>query len=205
MPSNIGVTALSGVDSGDFHRRFQIEWQDCSTAAIEVPVWSAPEVDLGEQFRKQFKELRNRADLPAETYALLLGASRRTLYHWLQTGRPREEAAETLELLAAWSSRLAHYVSGGELERLLDPKVPGSLGEYLIRKGRDVAEERSWEIVEEVSRPRKARRLEVLADYPSGEPPSASPEELKAALAAMATSREPVSRPPQGEPPELTY
>lgn len=204
MPSTLDFTPR--IDNDADLRQNVADWVDCSTVdPLSWEEWVVVQSDVGDRFSEQFEELRQRVALPAGKYALLLGASRRTLYHWLETGRPREVAAETLELLVTWSNRLSHHVSSVELERLFDPAVPGSPGEYLIRLGRDEAEDRVWEIVEDVSRPRKARRLEELADDMAGEPPKASPEELKAALDAMSTPREPVAIPPQSEPPELTY
>lgn len=161
--------------------------------------------DTGAVFAERFEALRQRLRLPVQKYARLLGTSRRTLYHWLETDRPQDFAVDRIDRLAEWVAELERHLTAAEIQRLLDPEAADSLGALLVDEGFDAAADRLRLLTEEAHRPRTARQLASLADDPTGEPPTSTPEELRAAFAAFATPRRPVRPPVKSEPPELTY
>lgn len=158
----------------------------------------------GARFAARFEALRGRLRLPIQKYARLLGTSRRTLYHWLETDRPQPLALDRIERLAEWVAELERHLTLAEIQLMLDPDTADSLGALLLGKGLDAAAERV-RVVTEAHRPRRAHRLDVLADDPAGEPPTATAEELRMAFAAFAQPRPSVLRSAESEPPELTY
>lgn len=198
-------------------------WHDQSSVDVTLAVWPATEAVVGgtrfapdapdvvalfatARFAERVEALRTRVRLPAQKYARLLGVSRRTLYHWLETGRSPARAVDRVEHLNAWVDELERHLSAGEIERLLDPDEPESIGALLVDHGVDAAAERVRLVAGEASRPRQARRLDTLADDPEGEPPTATPDELRAAFAAFAAPRRAAPRTcGESEPPELTH
>lgn len=192
-----------------------------STEALPGPcMWSArrrvtvrgPRLDLeaavstaaGVHFAERFEALRRRVRLPVQKYAKLLGTSRRTLYHWLETERPREAAVDRIERISELVDALERHVATSEIQELLDPEVADSLGALLLDQGFDAASERVRLLIEAADRPRIALRLDALEDEAEGEPPGATADELQVAFAAFGEQRPP--RPsPRTQPPELTH
>lgn len=158
----------------------------------------------GVHFAELFEALRMRVRLPVQKYAQLLGTSRRTLYNWLETERPRGVAVDRIERISELVDALERHVSTSEIQELLDPEVADSLGALLLDQGFDAASERVRLLIEAADRPRIALRLDALADEAEGEPPGATADELRAAFAAFGEQRPP--RPsPKYPPPELTH
>jgi transcriptional regulator with XRE-family HTH domain len=208
MPSAELLTPL--VD-GERDDSIFLLWDDASTACPPATPRRRFDVDVlpslsAPWFAERFEALRSRVRLPAEKYARLLGVSRRTLYHWRADGRPSAEAIDLVEHLSAWVDELERHVSASDIQQLLDPEREGSVGALLASHDLDAAADRFRHVAEEAARPRPALRLDVLADDPAGNPPSATPDELRAALEAFARPRRGAARPgAQTEPPELTH
>lgn len=214
MPSAELLTPL--VDARQ-DQRILLLWADASSVGAPavlrergkvLDLWLSEVVRQPEaaRFAECFYGLREQVRLPAEKYARLLGVSRRTLYNWLETGRPADQAVYLVERLGSWVDELEPYLTASDLRQLLDPEVAGSIGALLASQELDAAAELVRAVADEASRPRRARRLGVLADDPHGEPPSVTADELQAAFSAF-TSPRPASAQPGGdtEPPELTY
>jgi hypothetical protein len=156
-------------------------------------------------FADQFKALRARLQLPVQKYALLLGTSRRTLYHWLDTNRPQDAAISRLERLSVWIDEIEHHVPKHELQRLFDPDFPESLGAILLTEGEDAALEQIRALTSPETVLLPSRRLDaVTEDLADSDVPSLAPGELATALAAFAAPRQAIPQAVYWEPPELT-
>ena len=142
-------------------------------------------------FAERFQDLRERLRLPVQKYALLLGTSRRTLYHWLETGRAQEQAIWRVERLSEWVAEIGDRLPPDELLRLMDPDLPDSIAATLITHGDEAAAERLRELSAAIDQPRRARRLPELADGIAEEPPTLADADLRAGLSMFAAVRQP--------------
>jgi hypothetical protein len=140
-------------------------------------------------FADLFQDLRERLRLPVQTYAVLLGTSRRTLYHWLETGRAQEQALWRIERLAEWIPEMEGRFAPAEVRRLMDPDLPDSIATTLIREGDHAAAERLRRLIAATDQPQRARRLPALAVERAGEPPTLGDDEFRAALSVFASAR----------------
>lgn len=140
-------------------------------------------------FADLFQELRERLRLPVQTYAILLGTSRRTLYHWLETGRPQEQALWRIERLTELIAGIEGRFAPAEVRRLMDPDLSGSIAAALIAEGDEAAAERLRQLLAATDQPRRARRLPALTVEGTGEPPTLGDDEFRAALSAFASAR----------------
>jgi hypothetical protein len=156
-------------------------------------------------FAERFEALRARLRLPVHKYAVLLGTTRRTLYHWLETGRPQQAAIDRLNQIAEWVSILERSRSPSELLGLLDPDATGSIGEVLVQSGEEAAAN-SVAILATPAQPLVSRRLDRLANDDIAEPPFVmTANDVRTALTRFATPRARADAPPVlWTPPELT-
>jgi len=156
-------------------------------------------------FAELFQNLRERLRLPVQKYAVLLGTSRRTLYHWLETGRPQEQALWRIERLAEWIAEIEDRLPPAEVRRLMDPDLPDSIAATLINQGDEAAGEQLRQLAAATEQPRRARRLPALAiDETAAEPPTLADDEFRAALSAFASPRDAVRGVVGWTPRELT-
>ena len=155
-------------------------------------------------FADLFQELRERLRLPVQTYAVLLGTSRRTLYHWLETGRAQEQALWRIERLAELIAEIEGRFEPAEVRRLMDPDLSDSIAAALITEGNEAAVERLRQLLAATHQPRRARRLPALAAEGTGEPPTLGDDEFRAALSAFASARAPSHGSAGWIPRELT-
>lgn len=164
-------------------------------------VW-AP-VRVSTPFPSLFDRVRKSTSLPMAGLAVLVGAPRRTVYHWRATGHAPEPAVGRLQRLFRWISEVEQRAPGISLRQEFDPARADTLGALLNEGCHDDALEQRLNLLLEPKQPKRAR-LVTGEQQSATEDLALSSEEWAAALRAYSEPSDNGVRQAAWRPAEVT-
>lgn len=193
---NVGILITRSVSPD-----FTYDWL-ASAEPMLSHVWGPVPLPSG-SFPSIFDRVRESTSLPMAGLAVLIGAPRRTLYHWRSTGHAPEPALGRLHRVSRWINEVQERGPGIPLREEFDPAKDNTIGALLIEGRDDEALERRLDLLLEPKRPKRARRVTGERELET-EDLALSSDEWTAALRAFSTPRDNQARQAPWRPVEVT-